>query len=357
MRSLRKMLCELGVLSFIQCIVLVVCLTVLPSLLYSSSHQQTAKETARNEGGPLTFVSENRPTFKDIIERGVQDNSIYIQGHLYMPKRPDAKVPAAVILPGAGGFDEDDDRALVNALNEVSIAALAFDPNKARNISEWPVAARVISDAMRVCDAFGALKALSVHPGIDSKRVAVIGRSRGGLVALLTASEIIRRALVGNELVFAAHIAVYPGCHVQMKEPNFTGAPILMLLAEKDNVTPARLCLDYMGRIKTHGHPIQAITYKGAAHGFTKSTLYRRTIKLKELPDVSKCIDRHLLVQNDGSWYFSYKNKVLDTEPSFYDLNADCVRPAQGVIGDPTGVRIQSFKDIQTFLKEVFALQ
>lgn len=326
-------------------------------LLLATVGPALATDISGEKSGPLVFVSENKSTFSEIISGVPAENSIQIHGHLHMPKRPPSKVPAAVILPGAGGFDEDDDRSLVKALNEIGIAVLAFDPNKARNIPQWQVAARTISDAMRVCDAYGGLKALSMHPRIDSERVAAIGRSRGGSVVLLAASEVIRRSLTNEELRFAAHIGIYPGCYAQLMEPEFTGAPVLMLLAEKDNVTPARSCLDYMERIKATGNPIRAIVYDKAAHGFTKSALHARTVEVKGLADVSRCINRHLLVQNDGSWYFPHEEKTYDSQPSFYDLNGDCAVSDRGVIGDPSKVRKKSFSDIQSFLKEVLALQ
>ena len=121
--------------------------------------------------------------------------------------------------------------------------------------------------------------------------------------------------------------------------------------------TPARECLEYAERIRSAGHSIKETTYKGAAHGFTKSALARRTVKVRGLPDNTKCTDRHLLLQGDGSWHFPHANKVFDTQPWYLDLRTDCSRPNQGVVGDPTGVRQRSHKDIQAFLREVFVLQ
>lgn len=66
--------------------------------------------------GSFEFLSANKKSFKEIFHGGDPDTLITIQGHLYMPKASNPMMPAA---------------------------------------------AKAISDAMTVCDAFGALKALS----------------------------------------------------------------------------------------------------------------------------------------------------------------------------------------------------
>jgi len=65
----------------------------------------------------------------------------------------------------------------------------------------------------------------------------VIGFSKGGQVALYTALEPFRRAIVEDDRRFAAHVALYPYCNDWYTAERITRAPMLLLLA---GATPTR---------------------------------------------------------------------------------------------------------------------
>jgi dienelactone hydrolase len=62
--------------------------------------------------------------------------------------------------------------------------------------------------------------------------------------------EPIRRAVIDDDLRFAAHAAFYPGCGVPFLSAQVDGSPILMLLGGKDDYTPASNCLAYVNRLR-----------------------------------------------------------------------------------------------------------
>jgi dienelactone hydrolase len=70
------------------------------------------------------------------------------------------------------------------------------------------------SPAADVAGALAALRLLATHPSIDPSRIGVIGFSRGGSAAINSALEPIRHAIINEDLRFAAHVALYPGCAV-----------------------------------------------------------------------------------------------------------------------------------------------
>ena len=238
----------------------------------------------------------------------------------------------------------------------MGIAAFVFDSNKARNIGTDKDPTLSVSDAMRTCDAFGALKTLHNHPKIDKDRIAVVGFSRGGLISIFSASEKIKQSFPDIQPSFAAHIAVYPVCHVQLEDPDFTRAPILLLLGEKDNITPAQICIDYFPTIEKKGYPIETVIYKGAYHGFTSSGLSGKSIKHPFLSDYMNCIDRPFQLRNDGRWYYPYNDQIFNKYIDWNILTGDCQKKGQGLIGDPSKIRKKCLKDIQDFLKKVFFL-
>jgi dienelactone hydrolase len=122
-----------------------------------------------------------------------------------------------------------------------------------------------------VFDAYRALDFLVQQPFVDRDRVAVIGFSQGGLLALISVERgLIERA--SNDK-FRAAIAFYPPC-LGIKDS--MTVPALILIGELDDWTLATECRnlvegrdDYgISRQKGLGVPIEFIVYPGAYHAF-----------------------------------------------------------------------------------------
>ena len=129
---------------------------------------------------------------------------------------------------------------------------------------------------------------------------------------------------------------------------------MLMMLGEKDNITPAKICIDYSERIKQAGLPIETIIYPGAAHGFTDAKLSGKTVRHKVLADYSKCIDRSVQMNFDCTWFYPFKNQIFEDYVDWNDLTSDCRKNGQGEIGDPSKVRKQFYQDLKTFISTLF---
>jgi dienelactone hydrolase len=117
---------------------------------------------------------------------------------------------------------------------------------------------------VRAGDAYGALAALRALPFVDGKRVGVMGGSHGGwtvLAAMFDPREDGNALASAKREGFAAAVALYPGCAARYgdwstaREPGksfgpavtFTGtyrpiAPMLILIGERDDWTPAEPC-------------------------------------------------------------------------------------------------------------------
>ena len=109
---------------------------------------------------------------------------------------------------------------------------------------------------------------------IDSKRVAVMGFSRGGIASWRTAVErIITAQRLPDGLRFAAHIQMYSGgCsgvfRLIVKPGVFSKAPELWIHGEADDYTPIGPCRDYAQRIGEAGTPVEFVSLPGAYHKF-----------------------------------------------------------------------------------------
>ena len=96
-------------------------------------------------------------------------------------------------------------------------------------------------------------------------------------MAHLTAFELAPRGMAPGSSRFAAHVATYPGGSYGLRAEAgvYTGAPILMLLGEKDDNLPVAKVEGYLAYANGAGHPapITTVIYPGAFHAWTVPTL------------------------------------------------------------------------------------
>src|SRR5207249_241120 len=95
-----------------------------------------------------------------------------------------------------------------------------------------------------------------------------MGFSKGGQVALYTALEPFRRAVIEDQIRFAVHVPLYPACKSWQVSDHVTGAPMLMLLGGQDNYTPPGPCQEYAQWFKAKNTDVAVIVYPNAFHGF-----------------------------------------------------------------------------------------
>ena len=135
----------------------------------------------------------------------------------------------------------------------------------------------------RAGDAYAALTYLQSLPFVDARRIAVMGGSHGGTSTLATIVDTPGNAVRANP-GFAAAIALYPGCARSFAgwpvtreskggRPSYSGifkplAPLLILIGELDDWTPAEHCRKLAEASAAAGHPVSVKTYPGAHHSF-----------------------------------------------------------------------------------------
>jgi dienelactone hydrolase len=311
----------------------------------------------KGQEGKIYFSSINLRSFRDILAGGGQSKPVTIFGTLSIPKKAKGKVPAVVMMHGVGGI-YDHYFEVAHILNEMGIAAFVLDSWETRGIhSVQGISGKFFhSFAIRISDAYAALELLSTHPKIDKRRIGLMGYSHGAAVALLVTSERIRYSFIADDLRYAAIVAYYPLCLPQIKDLDFTDAPVLMLLAEKDNICPIGPCLDYARRIKQSGVDIKAIVYKEAHHQFPILPA-KKTIKVPGLADYSNCGENeYLLLKNDGTWYSPYRKEIYDGVDPPRDFSAGCRKDGEAIMGGNEEAKAKSIADVKRFLKGVFSL-
>ncbi len=135
-----------------------------------------------------------------------------------------------------------------------------------------------VAPARRALDAYAALVHARALPFVDGRHVGLMGGSHGGsttLAALAAADgdgDPLARAQRGG---FAAAVALYPGCRARYGgwRPDADGAyrpvaPLLILIGDRDDWTPAAPCEALVRSTRDGPHPAEIVVYPGARHSF-----------------------------------------------------------------------------------------
>lgn len=119
------------------------------------------------------------------------------------------------------------------------------------------------TEAMALADAFATLEWLAARPDVDSSRIALIGFSYGGMSSVYAAYSQVTEAY-GPPVPFAAHVAFYGPCIARFEDPATTGAPILMLWGDRDEIMDPEACEATASDLRAGGSHVETIRYDAA---------------------------------------------------------------------------------------------
>jgi len=214
------------------------------------------------------------------------------------------KHPAVVMVHGCGGAYGRDGQ--LNARHTMwgeylaahGYVALMLDSFTSRGIPEVCTTKfkdRTLKEGDRVGDAYAALAYLRQLPGVDADRIAMLGWSHGAGVTLdaishrpVTASPLgtASGAASASSAGFSAAIAFYPGCSSRNnKAEHFHPyAPLLLLIGESDDWTPAAPCKALAATVAARGEPMRIVTYPDTYHDFDHPGLTAKRVR-KDVPN------------------------------------------------------------------------
>ena len=201
-----------------------------------------------------------------VEERG---RTVQLAAQLFKPAATPGRVPAVAIFHGCGGPGQNTAR-MAGLLASWGYAALVVDSFSARGLKDicgrnWPTQADAEA---RAHDVDAAVAWLGTQGFVDPQRLAVMGYSYGGGVALL-------RALSGNPNETApsparAVVLVYPDCALaDSLGPSLrVRQPTLFAMGALDDWTPVSQCKAVIDRVAMGQHLIETKVYEGAHHSF-----------------------------------------------------------------------------------------
>lgn len=186
--------------------------------------------------------------------------------------------PAVLALHGCGGLYAKGGalssryRETADTLHTAGYAVLMPDSFGSRNLSDvcqTRYSDRTVGVNDRVQDARAALAWLAAQPGVDARRIGVLGWSNGG-TTVLNLLEQRRTHPQAGEPALAGAAVFYPGCVPLLKrKAEIEGVPLLMQLGALDDWTPAQPCVDWAATLKTRaGTDVTVHVYEDSYHGF-----------------------------------------------------------------------------------------
>lgn len=252
---------------------------------------------------PPSADSLQRISFR--VQRPSPPRRLDIPGVLRLPANTEGKAPAIVLLHGARGIDGTGAH-YAQALNEAGIATLEIDLIAPRGL---PTTAP-LTPADIMVDAYGALDYLAAHPVIDATRIGIAGLGWGGSFAVIAAAEHYVKQSFSGEARFAAHLALYPMCHLlhgdgpfsDVVADSWTQAPILILAAGLSDYESFDSCPKFLAslpedkRALVSEHVYQNATFgfddaRGPRTFFDRLARFGRGGRVSQVPDAEAAAD------------------------------------------------------------------
>jgi dienelactone hydrolase len=315
----------------------------LAAVLLAIAWAQGTASLADGRTGRIEFTSVT-PSGPGELMRGTAP-AVTVTGTLVVPASAETRLPAMVIAHGSGGILPGREDAWAARLNGLGIATFVVDSFTPRGLASTARDQSRLSTMANLADALSALRFVASHPRIDPARIGVMGFSRGGQVALYSSLDPLRRAVVGNDLKFATHVALYPSCSIPYHARQVSGAPILMLLGGADDYTPAAACHAYAAWFSGNGAPVEVIIYEGAHHDFDIPQAPRFLPNLQSARDCKAEVD-----VDSGAVHRLDTDELLREPAAIAAYFRACMQRGATMGGDPAALALAE-RDVATFLR------
>ena len=155
-----------------------------------------AREDIASVGARIVTMS--RPNDE---EMRIPANGFSLAGTISKPANATGRLPAVILLGGSGPTDRDETAfgipifgQVANTLADAGFMVLRYDK---RGVGQSGGRTESASLADYAEDAKAAIKAMSDRKDVDRKRIAVVGHSEGGWIAMLASSKNDRVSAVG----------------------------------------------------------------------------------------------------------------------------------------------------------------
>jgi len=200
----------------------------------------------------------------EVHEYKAEDGTIF-KGYISYDRNKKGKRPGVLVLHEWWGYNEQVRKRadMLAALGYTALVADMYGGGKqANNSQEAAELAKEVSGnaELRRSRFMAAMNFLQQQENVDPERIAAIGYSFGGYVAL-------QEALDGADL--DGVVSFYGGMLVEMPEtPGTVKSRILILQGENDWYVTPQMVVQFKTDMKNAGANYEIISYKDAEHGY-----------------------------------------------------------------------------------------
>jgi dienelactone hydrolase len=194
-----------------------------------------------------------------------------IAGELRIP-RTQGRVPVVILVHGSGGAGNHEDR-WAHEINGIGIGTFILDSFTGRDVAETITDFSRLPHLAMIIDAYRALAVVAKNPRVDPTRIALMGFSKGGFVALYSSLRRFQRAYSSPGLEFAAFIPFYAPCNRRfLNEDDVSDRPIRLFHGSDDDWSTVVFCRQYAEHARSRSRDVQLIEFENAGHGFDVPT-------------------------------------------------------------------------------------
>jgi dienelactone hydrolase len=241
--------------------------------------------TARIEIHHFTTMTVTDKQFLTGAKDGIP---VRIGGELRLPSGT-GRVPVVTLIHGSAGVGANVDR-WAKELNGIGVAAFLLDCFTGRNIVQTVTDQSQLGHLAMIVDAYRASELLSKHARIDASRIAIMGFSKGGFVALYSSLKRFRQLHGPVNIEFAAYIAFYPPCNtIYVDDEEVGDRPIRLFHGTGDDYVSIEPCRQYVERLRRRGKDVQLTEYQGAQHVFD-NPMYSPAFVLPDAVTTNRCL-------------------------------------------------------------------
>jgi dienelactone hydrolase len=254
-----------------------------------SSATPSLAPTARIE---LHHFISRTVTDEQFLRGSAEGKPATLGGELRLPSGT-GRIPVVILVHGSAGIGANVDR-WAKELNGLGVGAFLLDCFTGRGITQTITDQSLLGGLTMIVDAYRALELLSNHVRIEASRIALMGFSKGGFVALYASLKRFHHMHGPANAEFIAHIPFYPQCNTAYIEDELVSdRPIRLFHGTADDYVSIAPCRNYVERLRRAGKDVQLTEYAGAGHAFD-NPLYSPARFLPDAVTTNHCLREEL---------------------------------------------------------------
>ena len=261
-----------------------------------------------------TFQSKTLAGDDFLLNTAGAGKPVTLAGELRLPQGASAKWPVLVLVHGSGGLAGGTD-LWVHHLNQAGIAAFVLDAFTGRGIVSTVADQTQLNSLAMMVDAYRALDLLAKHPRIDSKKISVIGFSKGAVASMFSASTRFK-GMYGSEAQFASHIGLYTPCNSRyLGDTDVTRAPMRFFHGTTDDYVSVIPCRAFVQELKQKGVDATLTEFPDTDHSYDSPQVSQR-LTIAAAQSTRNCMFMEAkpgqIVNAKTGAAFSYNNRCVE---------------------------------------------